>query len=284
MDTLLELDKLEKKIGNLHLNDINFKIEPGYIVGLLGVNGSGKTTLINTILNLYKKDGGVVKVKGISMETNEKEAKDQIGFVLDENMFEDTMSVISNGKIFGSLYSKFDVELFCKFCERFEIPLRKKFAKLSTGLKVRFQLAFALSHDAKIFIMDEPSAGLDPVFRKELMGYLQEIVEDGTRSVLFSTHVTEDLDQIGDYIVLLNKGEIFFYLSKEELRERYIILKGTKEQIENLKCSHIIYREYGEYHNCAFVEKIEGEDYPSVEWKVPILEDIMYYLEKGGYC
>lgn len=283
MDALMELDKLEKKIGSLHLNDINLKIEPGYIIGLLGVNGSGKTTLINTILNLYQKDSGVVKINGISMETHEREAKDQIGFVLDENMFEDTMSVISNGRVFGSLYSKFDEELFCKFCEGFGVPLKKKLGKLSSGFKVRFQLAFALSHDAKIFIMDEPSAGLDPVFRKELMGYMQEIVEDGTRSVLFSTHITEDLDEIGDYIVLLKEGRIFFYLSKEELKERYIILQGTKEQIENIKCSHIIYREYGEYHNCAFIEKIEGEDYLGTEVKVPILEDIMYYLEKGGY-
>lgn len=283
MAALMELYGLEKNIGNLHLNHINIKIEPGYVIGLLGVNGSGKTTLINTILNLYEKDNGIVKINGISMETNEKEAKDQIGFVLDENMFEDTMSVISNGRIFGSLYSKFDEELFLKFCERFKIPLKKKLGKLSTGLKVRFQLAFALSHDAKLFIMDEPSSGLDPVFRKELMGYIQEIVEDGTRSVLFSTHITEDIDQIGDYIILLKEGKIFFYLNKEELKERYIIIQGTKEQIENLKCSYIIYREYGEYHNCAFIEKIEGEDYLGAEVKVPILEDIMYYLEKGEY-
>lgn len=98
MTTLMEIENLVKKIGSLHLRGINLKIEPGYIVGLVGVNGSGKTTLINTILNLYKKDSGSVKINGISMDANEKDAKDQIGFVLDENMFEDSMSVISNGK------------------------------------------------------------------------------------------------------------------------------------------------------------------------------------------
>jgi ABC-2 type transport system ATP-binding protein len=283
MSALMELSHLEKKIGNLHLNDINLKLESGYIIGLIGVNGSGKTTLINTILNLYKKDSGLVKINGISMETHEKEAKDQIGFVLDENMFEDNMSVISNGKIYGSLYSKFDEKVFCKFCDRFEIPLKKKLGKLSAGLKVRFQLAFALSHDAKLFIMDEPAAGLNPVFRKELINCMQEIVEDGTRSVLFSTHITEDLDQIGDYIVLLHNGKIFFYLSKEELQEKYLILKGTKEQIQKLEGSKIIYREYGEYHNCAFIEKIKGEDYLDMKVKIPIIEEVMYYLEKGGY-
>ena len=129
MTTLMEIENLGKKIGSLHLRGINLKIEPGYIVGLVGVNGSGKTTLINTILNLYKKDCGSVKINGISMDANEKDAKDQIGFVLDENMFEDSMSVISNGKIYGSLYSKFDENLFRKFCQRFEVPLKKKVGK-----------------------------------------------------------------------------------------------------------------------------------------------------------
>lgn len=283
MTTLMEIENLGKKIGSLYLRGINLKIEPGYIVGLVGVNGSGKTTLINTILNLYKKDSGSIKINGISMDANEKDAKDQIGFVLDENMFEDSMSVISNGRIYGSLYSKFDENLFRKFCQRFEVPLKKKLGKLSAGLKVRFQLAFALSHDAKLFIMDEPAAGLNPLFRKELINCMQEIVEDGTRSVLFSTHITEDLDQVGDYIALLHNGKIFFYLSKEELQEKYLIIKGTKEQIENLKFSNIIYREYGEYHNCAFIEKVEGEDYLDMEVKVPIIEEVMYYLDKGGY-
>lgn len=283
MSYILEVNNLEKKLENLHLNNININLKPGYIMGLVGVNGSGKTTLINTILNLYKKDNGSIKINNISMDTNEKDAKDQIGFVLDENMFEDTISVIRNAKIFGSLYSKFDLNQFCKLCERFDVPLKKKLGKLSTGLKTRFQLAFALSHDAKLFIMDEPSAGLNPKFRKDLINYIQEIVEDGTRSVLFSTHITEDLDKVGDYIALLHDGEIFFYLNKEELKDKYLILKGSKEQIENLKCSHIIYREYGEYHNSAFVEKISGEDYLGLESKTPILEDIMYYLDKGEY-
>ena len=214
---LMEVNNLCKKIGNLNLNDINLKIEPGYIVGLLGVNGSGKTSLINTILNLYKRDNGEVIINGFSMEFNEKSAKNQIGFVLDEEMFEETMSVLNNAKIFGSLYDNFDENLFKEFCKNFNIPLNKKLGKLSTGLKVRFQLAFALAHDAKLFIMDEPTAGLDPLFRKELINYMQQIVEDGSRSVLFSTHITEDLDQVGDYIILINNGNVYFNLIKEEL-------------------------------------------------------------------
>lgn len=181
-------------------------------MGLIDANGCGKTTLINTILNIYKKDSGIVKVNELSMDSKEKEVKDQIGFILDENMFENTMTIIRNAKTFVGLYSKFNKELFLKFCERFDISLNKKFGKLSTGSKIKFQLAFALSHDAKLFIMDEPSAGLNPAFRKDLIKYMQELVEDGTRSVIFSTHITEDLDQVGDYIALIHNGKLFLFL------------------------------------------------------------------------
>lgn len=283
MSILMELNNLNKKIGDLNLSDINLKIESGYIVGLLGVNGSGKTSLIRTILNLYKKDNGVININGFSMEINEKEAKNQIGFVLDEDMFEETMSVISNAKIFGSLYDNFDENLFKEFCKNFNIPLNKKLGKLSTGLRVRFQLAFALAHDAKLFIMDEPTAGLDPLFRKELINYMQQIVEDGSRSVLFSTHITEDLDQVGDYIILINNGKIYFNLSKEELKDKYKILQGGKNQIDKLDTTNIIYREYGEYYSFAFVEDEKDEVYEGLKKKTPTLEEIMYCLDKGGY-
>ena len=194
MDNLLEIKNLNKAIGSLKLTDINLTLEPGYIMGLIGRNGAGKTSLIKTILRLYQKDSGEVFINGHSMDTQERQAKDDIGFVLDESPFEDNLTVETNGKSFGSLYSRYDHALFLKFCSRFEIAPGQKAGKLSKGQKTRFQLAFALSHDAKLFLMDEPSAGLDPLFRRELLGYMQDIVENGTRSILFSTHLTSDLD------------------------------------------------------------------------------------------
>ncbi|TCL55974.1 ABC-2 type transport system ATP-binding protein [Kineothrix alysoides] len=283
MEDLLKVEHLNKRVGEFCLKDISFSLKPGYIMGLLGVNGAGKTTLIHTILNLYKKDGGGVYVDDMEMEEEERAVKDKIGFVLDENMFEESMSVIRNAKGFGKLYSKFDEELFRIFCKNFGIPLNKTVGSLSTGMKVRFQLAFALSHDAVLFIMDEPAAGLDPLFRKELMRYMQEIVEDGTRSVLFSTHITEDLEKMSDYIVLMRDGAVFLSMPTVDLKERYRIVYGTKEQIETLPFFRVIYKEYGEYGSYAFLESTEGEDYGEYEVKEPLLEDIMYCLEKGGY-
>ena len=124
-----------------------------------------------------------------------------------------------------SFLESYILDLMKKF---FENAANQKVGKLSTGYQVRFQLAFALSHDAKLFILDEPASGLDPLFRKELMRYLQEIVEDGTRSVLMSTHITEDLDRIGDYILLMKDGRIVWDLQIEEVRERYLIVYGKR--------------------------------------------------------
>ena len=210
MTPLLKIDSLEKHIGDLHLENISLTLEPGYIFGLIGRNGAGKTTLIRTLMNLYQKDGGSVTVDGFPMDTMEREAKDRIGFVLDDFLFEEKLSIASNGKLFGSTYSHYDHNLFLKFCKRFELDPKQKAGRLSKGQKTRFQLAFALSHQAKLFIMDEPASGLDPLFRKDLTGYMQELVEDGTRSILFSTHLTADLDQIGDYIALLDEGHFYF--------------------------------------------------------------------------
>lgn len=283
MGNLLEVRHLNKRVGNFALRDINLTLEPGYIMGLLGVNGSGKTTLINSILNLYQIDEGEVLIDGLEMTKEERAAKDRIGFVLDENMFEKNLSVLENAKGFGSLYSRFDQELFCIFCEKFGVPLTKKVGVLSAGIGVRFQLAFALSHDASLFIMDEPAAGLDPLFRRELMRYMQEIVEDGTRSVLFSTHITEDLENVSDYITLMREGEIFVSAPTPDLKAGYRMIYGNRKEIEQLDFSHIIYREYGEHASCAFVECRPFEDYSGYETRKPLLSDIMYCLEKGGY-
>lgn len=284
MDCLLKVDGITKKMnGGFLLKPVSFEVEPGFIVGLLGVNGSGKTTLIRTMLNMYAKDGGEVFVDGVSMAEHEREAKDLIGFVLDENVFEEDISVLDNARAFGSYYKYFDEELFLEYCKRFGVSAKKKVKELSKGQSVRFQLAFALSHDAKLFIMDEPAAGLDPLFRKEMIGYMQELVENGTRSVLMSTHITEDLEPVGDYIALMREGELLLYLSMEELKDRYAIVYGSEEEIDTLH-GDVIYRQHEEFRHLAFVRRNPEFPMKGLEMSVPKLDEIMYYLEKGGYA
>ena len=282
MKPLLEISHLDKQIGTLHLQDISFTLEPGYIFGLIGRNGSGKTSLIRTILNLYHKDSGAIVVNGCPMDSMEHEAKDQIGFVLDEFIFEEKLSISANGRYFGSTYSKYDHSLFLQFCERFNLDPKQKTGRLSKGQKTRFQLAFALSHQAKLFIMDEPAAGLDPLFRRELTGYMQELVEDGTRSVLFSTHLTADLDQIGDYIALLDEGRFCFCMDKESLRERFVLLEGTEQQIRSLHSPKILAAVHEQYGSTALAEYPEPSMTEGLAVSCPTLAELLFYLRKGG--
>lgn len=284
MKPLLEISHLDKQIGTLHLQDISFSLEPGYIFGLIGRNGSGKTSLIRTILNLYHKDSGAIIVNGCPMDLMEREAKNQIGFVLDEFIFEEKLSISANGRYFGSTYSKYDHRLFLQFCKRFNLDPKQKTDRLSKGQKTRFQLAFALSHQAKLFIMDEPAAGLDPLFRRELTGYMQELVEDGTRSVLFSTHLTADLDQIGDYIALIDEGRFCFCTDKESLRERFALLKGTEQQIQSLALHSpkILAAVHEQYGSTALAEYPEPSMTEGLSVSCPTLAELLFYLRKGG--
>ena len=282
MKPLLKISHLDKQIGTLHLQDISFTLEPGYIFGLIGRNGSGKTSLIRTILNLYHKDSGAINVNGYPMDSMEHEAKDQIGFVLDEFIFEEKLSVSANGRYFGSTYSKYDHSFFLQFCERFNLDPKQKTGRLSKGQKTRFQLAFALSHQAKLFIMDEPAAGLDPLFRRELTGYMQELVEDGTRSVLFSTHLTADLDQIGDYIALIDKGRFCFCMDKESLRERFVLLEGTEQQIRSLHSPKILAAVHEQYGSTALAEFPDPSITEGLAVSCPTLAELLFYLRKGG--
>ena len=284
MKPLLEISHLDKQIGTLHLQDISFSLEPGYIFGLIGRNGSGKTSLIRTILNLYHKDSGAIIVNGCPMDLMEREAKNQIGFVLDEFIFEEKLSISANGRYFGSTYSKYDHRLFLQFCKRFNLDPKQKTDRLSKGQKTRFQLAFAISHQAKLFIMDEPAAGLDPLFRRELTGYMQELVEDGTRSVLFSTHLTADLDQIGDYIALIDEGRFCFCTDKESLRERFVLLKGTEQQIQSLALHSpkILAAVHEQYGSTALAEYPEPSMTEGLSVSCPTLAELLFYLRKGG--
>lgn len=170
MEYLLEVQHLNKNLNTFALHDISFTLKPGFITGLIGQNGCGKTSLIKTILNLYEKDSGAVFVTGHSMENEEIAAKDQLGVVLDECLFDADTRVETNARCFGALYSRYDHRLFLEFCRRFDVDPKKKIGKLSKGQKARFQLAFAFSHDAKVFLMDEPAAGLDPLFQQRTDG------------------------------------------------------------------------------------------------------------------
>jgi ABC-2 type transport system ATP-binding protein len=279
VEYILEVENVYKKLDSFLLENIDFKLEPGYIMALIGINGSGKTTLINTILGLYQKTTGNIRICGHDLCLTESKAKGEIGFVLDENPFLEDVSSLDNAIIYSPYYKNFDLDMFLKYCSKFDVDPKKKLKKLSKGTIIKFQLAFALSHDAKLLVMDEPASGLDPVFRRELMEIMYDEILNGEKSILFSTHLTEEIDMVADYVTLIHEGKQILSTSKEELFESYRIAKGSKEKIQMLD-SCVIGKKETPYFVEALVKNEESILNKGCEIELPTIADFMYYLTK----
>ena len=231
MNDYLEVRNLSKSFEGFQLHDITFTLPKGYIMGLIGPNGSGKTTTIKLILNMLKRTGGEVKILGFDNIANEQAAKRNLGVVFDSNYFSDEWKVTQVEKSVSAFYENWDTQKFSEILKRFHIQPSKKVKELSKGMQMKLMLACAFSYDAKLLILDEPTSGLDPVSRDELLHIVSEYIEDGEHSVLFSTHITGDLERVADYITYIRYGELFFSGGKDELIDSFRIVKGGREEL-----------------------------------------------------
>lgn len=231
MDNLLEVSNLSKSFPGFQLQNISFSLPKGYIMGLIGPNGSGKTTTIKLILNMLKRDNGEVKIMGLDNITDEKAAKVNVGVVFDANCFCDEWTVAQSEAAVSVFYKNWNKKRFSELLKRFHIVPTKKVKELSKGMQMKLMIACAFSYDAKLLILDEPTSGLDPVSRDELLKILSEYIEDGEHSVLFSTHITGDLERVADYITYINYGELFFSGSKDEFVDMFRIVKGGHDEL-----------------------------------------------------
>ncbi|MCR3957015.1 MAG: ABC transporter ATP-binding protein [Gudongella sp.] len=283
---MLEVKNLSKKFKEgFQLEDISFKLEPGYIMGFIGPNGSGKTTTINLIMNLMKRDSGSVKIFGEDITANEKEIKNRIGFVYDEAHFYDDLTLEQMKKIIAPFYKEWNESLYRDYIDKFELDPRMRIKKLSKGMKTKYSLALALSHNADLIIMDEPTSGLDPIFRKEILDILYDIIQDERKSIFFSTHITTDLEQIADYITFINKGKMVFSKPKDEIMEEFKIVKGDSRNLTpDVRERFIKLRETGYGFEGLTREatrlKAMLDDNTLVE--NASLQDIMYYMRAEG--
>lgn len=232
MNNILEIKNLRKEYDNFTLKDISFNLERGYIMGFIGPNGAGKSTTIKLIMNLIKKKSGEITVLGKDNLKYEREVKEKIGFVYDENYYYEDLTINEIKRIISPFYKYWDDVAFNKYLKDFDLNPKKKIKTLSKGMKMKFSLAMALSHNADLIIMDEPTSGLDPVFRQEILDILYNLIQDENKSVFFSTHITTDLEKIADYITFINKGEIVFSKPKDEIMENYALIKGSKELLD----------------------------------------------------
>jgi ABC-2 type transport system ATP-binding protein len=222
----LELSGLSKRYRGFTLRDVSLTLPSGYVMGLIGPNGAGKTTIIKLIMNLVRRDAGTVKVFGLDNRQDEIEVKSRIGFVYDVPGFYDDVTLDAHRRAIAPFYRRWRSDTFARLVDEFELPLGKKYKQLSQGMKTKFALAVALSHEADLLVMDEPTSGLDPVSRRDLLRRLQAFLQDERKSVLFSTHITTDLERIADYITFVDAGEIRFSLPKDELLDRWAVVRG----------------------------------------------------------
>ncbi len=232
MDYIIEIKDLCKSYKDFSLKNVSITLQPGYIMGFIGPNGAGKSTTIKLIMNLIKRDSGTISVLGMNNILHEKEIKSRIGFVYDENYYYEDLTISEVKRIMAPFYMSWDNNAFEKYISRFSLPSDKKIKELSKGMKMKFSLAMALSHKAELILMDEPTTGLDPVFRSELLDILLEIIQDENVSIFFSTHITTDLEKVADYITFINKGQIVFSESKDKIMDEYAVVKGKKELLD----------------------------------------------------
>ncbi|MGI6576311.1 MAG: ABC transporter ATP-binding protein [bacterium] len=229
MEKILEVTDLRKNYPGFTLKDISFCLPRGFIMGFIGPNGAGKSTTIKLIMNLVRKDNGTIKVFGLDNTTHEQEIKQKIGFVYDESYYYEELTPVEIRNIIAPFYAHWDNKAYYGFLRSFDLPQRKKLKHFSRGMKAKFSLVVALSHGAELIIMDEPTSGLDPIFRREILDILLDLLQDEQKSVLFSTHITSDLDRIADYISFINKGEIVFSGERGLILENYGLVKGGSE-------------------------------------------------------
>lgn len=282
MSNILSLNNVSKHYDNFQLDNINLNLEPGYIMGFIGPNGAGKSTTIKLIMNLIKANEGHIEIFGKDHIKHEKEIKDRIGFVYDDNHFYETLSIKENKSIIAPFYSKWDEKAFNTYLRDFNLDPKKKIKDLSKGMKMKFSLAIALSHHAELIIMDEPTSGLDPVFRSEILDILGDVIQDEQKSIFFSTHITTDLDKIADYITFLNDGKIVFSDVKEDILNSYHLVKGGMNELSADKKSSLIGCRTNAFGFEGLTKSPDAFRGSQFMLEKPSLEDIMVYTVRGN--
>lgn len=284
MEYILKANNLRKKYNNFILKDINFNIPKGCIMGLIGENGAGKTTTIKLILNLIKKDGGSVEVFGLNNIENELEIKERIGVVLDESYFHGDLNPLGISLIMKNIYKNWDNNLFLEYLRRFKLPEDKTVKEFSKGMKMKLSISVAFSHHPQLLILDEPTSGLDPMVRNEVLEMFLEFIQDENKSILFSTHITSDLDKIADYITFIHKGEVEFSKRRDKLIDSYGIIKCGKKDFNEIEDTDIIsYRQSQFGYEVLINDKKRAQvKYKDLVLDSVNLEDIMlFYIGRG---
>ncbi|MDR0992258.1 MAG: ABC transporter ATP-binding protein [Ruminococcus sp.] len=270
MNNILEVKEIVKKYPDFLLDNISFTLPRGYIMGFIGSNGAGKTTTIKAILGIIKTDSGEISAP----------PNDKIGIVMDTPFYIDEWTSVDTEKAIAPFYSRWNSETFTGYLKKFNLDPKKKIKDMSRGMKVKIQIAAALSHDAELLILDEPTSGLDPVARDEVCDILRDFVSDEKKSVLFSTHITTDLEKTADFITFIGGGKLLYTGEKDGLLEKYVRVSGGLSDISAEQKKQIIgYRE----HSTGFEGMmLSSEKSPKNVLRDPVsLDEIIVFMNGG---
>ena len=281
MSDFLRIENLNKQYPKFSLKDVSFSVEPGQIMGFIGRNGAGKTTTLKSIMNLVHYESGKISAFDLDMSKHELENKQRIGFALSELNYYPNKTIAQLVKVTKKFYKNFDEEKFEQVCKMFSLDMDKKLEELSSGMKVKYSVAIALSHKAELLILDEPTSGLDPVSRDEVLDIFRQIVKNKDRAILFSTHITSDLDKCATHITYIHNGEIVYTGTKKDFVDSYLFVKD-KSKNKDLEKEYIAYKELDDrIEGLIDAKKKDVFTKHKINPVEPDLEEIMVYLERS---
>ena len=282
MDNVLEIKNLTKKYkDNVGIENISFNVPKGSIVGLIGRNGAGKTTIIKTILDIIKKDSGEIKIVG--QDKLEDHIKNNIGVVFDGDTFTESLNLIKLNNILKNIYVNWNEEVYFKYIDKMQLPLKKKFKEFSKGMKMKLSIIVSLSHNAKLLILDEATSGLDPVVRDEILDLFLDFIQDENNGILVSSHITSDLEKVSDYIVFIDKGKVIFFESKDKILYEYGILKCTEDELDKVDKRYILKQIKTNYGYDAIITNKEEikKQYSNLVVDNCTIDELMVIYTKG---
>ena len=281
MKEVLKVEGLTKHYSTFNLRDVSFTLNKGCIMGFVGENGAGKTTTIKLILNAIEKDKGSITVWGLDHQKDEIEIKERLGYVPAEDYFKANATLEKHAHMIKTFYSTWDDTLFNALCMNWNLPLNQKIYEFSKGMKTKAMLAMALAHRPELLILDEPTAGLDPVARIEVLDIIRQFVANGQRSILLSTHTTADLDKVADYITLMHKGRVKESLAIDEIEEKYTLVQGDIRAVEGKEEAFIGLRKGSVNFEGLMLRNTAKAFFSENDMKRPNIENLLVYTIWG---
>lgn len=280
---VIEVSNLSKRFDKFQLKNVNLTLPRGCIMGFIGENGAGKTTTIKLMLNQLRADGGTIRILGLDHKKEEKKLKNDIGVVFDESYFHENIKPKHISSIMKRIYTCWDEALFYQYLNRFKLPADKLTKEYSRGMKMKLSIATALSHHPKLLVLDEATSGLDPVVRNEILDLFLEFIQNEDHSILFSSHITSDLEKVADYITFLHDGEVVFSESKDELLYNYGMLLCGAEDYKRVDKGDIIGHRESRFGHEILVKNKERmkQKYKGFTIDSISIEEIMLFYVKG---